>query len=82
MNLLMHCKKIDINTINFKNSRVSSFDILSQIIPNLSLKYKRKRFKDEEDYATSNNVLEINNGTLVRGHIEKGIFGDTTRGLL
>ena len=46
------------------------------------MKYKTKRFKDEEDYATSNNVLEINNGTLVRGYIEKGILGDTTRGLL
>tara|TARA_B100000927_G_scaffold291714_2_gene296029 strand:- start:5059 stop:9582 length:4524 start_codon:yes stop_codon:yes gene_type:complete len=82
MNLLMHCKKIDINTINFNNIGVSSFEILTQILPNFSLKYKTKRFKDEEDYATSNNVFELNNGILVRGHIEKGILGDTTRGLL
>ena len=82
MNLLMHYKKIDIKSIDFTKDRISSFEILSQILPNFSLKYKTKRFKDDEDYKTSNNVLEINNGTIVRGHIEKGILGDTTRGLL
>ena len=82
MNILMHCKKIDINTIDFNNANISSFNILTQILPNLSLKYKTKRFKDDEDYETSNNVFEVNNGILLRGHIEKGILGDTTRGLL
>ena len=82
MNLLMHSKKIDLNSIDFKNKEISSFEILSQILPNLSLKYKTKRFKEEEDYDKSNNILEINNGRILRGHIEKGILGDTTRGLL
>ena len=82
MNLLMHCNKVDINNINFKDKSISSFDLLTQIIPNLSLKYKTKRFKDDEEVSTSNNVLEIKNGKYIRGHIEKGILGDTTRGLL
>jgi len=82
MNLLMHCSKIDLNTIDFNNASISSFELLTQIIPNLSLKYKTKRFQDTEEYSTSNNVLEINNGRIVRGHIEKGILGDTTRGLI
>ena len=82
MNLLMHCKKIDLNSLDLTKAEITSFEILSQILPNMSLKYKTKKFKEEEDYETSNNVLEINNGNIVRGHIEKGILGDTTRGLL
>ena len=82
MNLLMHCKKIDLNSVDLTKAEITSFEILSQILPNMSLKYKTKKFKEEEDYETSNNVLEINNGNIVRGHIEKGILGDTTRGLL
>ena len=81
MNLLMHCNKVNINTIEL-NDEVTSFDLLTQIIPNMSLKYKTKKYDDAEDYNTSNNVLEINNGKFVRGHIEKGILGDTTRGII
>jgi len=82
MNLLMHFSKIDLTAINFKKSGLKSFELLSQIIPNITMKYKTKKFDDAEDYATSNNVLEINKGTIVRGQIEKGVLGDTTRGLL
>ena len=82
MNLLMHCNKIDLFDVDFNTSSISNFEILTQIMPNLSLKYKTKRFQDTEDYVKSNNVLEIKNGKFVRGHIEKGILGDTTRGLL
>ena len=41
-----------------------------------------KNFEDNEDFNTSNNVLEINNGNLLRGHIDKSILGDSTRGLI
>jgi len=82
MNLLMHLNKIDLNSINFNKPELKNFELLSQIIPNISMKYKTKKFEDSEDFATSNNVLEINKGTIVRGQIEKGILGDTTRGLL
>ena len=82
MNLLCHLKTIDLNTIDFTKKETSNFDILSQIIPNISLKYKTKRFTESDDFNTSNNVLEINRGKYIRGHIEKGILGDTTRGLI
>ena len=82
MNLLMHFSKIDLTAINFKKPGLNSFELLSQIMPNITMKYKTKKFDDAEDYATSNNVLEINKGNIVRGQFEKGILGDTTRGLL
>jgi len=82
MNLLMHLKTVDLKTINFNDQEVSSFDLLSQIFPNITLKYKTKRFQDGEEYKTSNNVFELNNGKYVRGQIEKGVLGDGSKGLL
>ena len=82
MNLLMHFDNIDLSKIDFNNKYISSFKILSQILPNITMKYKTKRYDDKEDYDKSNNVLQINNGEYIRGNIEKGVFGDTTRGLI
>jgi DNA-directed RNA polymerase II subunit RPB1 len=82
MNLMAHLKTIDLKKINFDELQRSSFSLLSQIIPNITLKYKTKQYNEKEDYSKSNNVLEINKGTIKRGHIEKSILGDTTRGLI
>jgi len=82
MNLLMHFNRLDLNILNLNKKIINSFEILSQILPNLTLKYKTKNYDDSEDYETSNNILEINNGKYIRGHIEKGILSDTTRGIL
>ena len=82
MNLLMYLKTIDLKSINLSNPEISNFDILSQILPNMTLKYKTKRFNNDEDYNSSNNVLEINNGKYVRGQIEKGVLGDGNKGLI
>ena len=81
MNLLMHNKNINLNLTNFKKN-LTNFEILSTIMPNMSLQYKTKQFKDDEDVKTSNNILEIRNGKIVRGVFDKNVLGDTTRGLL
>ena len=80
MNLLM-----PINTVNISNlptSGTTNFDILSQILPPISLVYKSKKFKNEEDFKISNNVIEIKNGKYIRGQIEKGVLGDGSKGLI
>ena len=81
MNLLMHFKEVNVNELVGKDI-ITNFDILSQIMPPLTLKYKNKLFGDDEDYATSNNVLDIKNGQIYRGQLDKGIFGKGTKGLL
>ena len=81
MNLLMGVKNIDINKIPTRDT-ISNFNILTQIIPPISLNYKSKKFKDTEDYSTSNNVIEIKNGKYIRGQLEKGIIGDGSKGLI
>ena len=55
MNLLMAYDRVDVSKLNTKE--VTNFEIMSQILPPLSIKYKSKRFKDDDDYKTSNNVL-------------------------
>jgi len=82
MNLLMGINTIDINKLNNLGDGITNFDLLTQILPPLSLKYKSKKFKDSEDYKTSNNVIEIINGTYYRGQIEKGVLGDGAKGLI
>lgn len=70
MNLLMSFKKINTALIPDKQ-KISNFEVLSQIIPPLSLKYKKGK-----------NVVEIDNGTYISGQMDKGVLGDGSRGLL
>lgn len=81
MNLLMNIENINLDSLP-NSDTVNSFDIISQILPPLTLKYKTKRFTSNDDFNTSNNVLEIQNGQLIRGQIEKGVLGDGSKGLL
>ncbi len=68
---------------NSPNHTVSNFDILSQILPPLSAKYRTKAFKEgSDDMATSNAVVEIRNGRYLRGQIDKSVLGARTKGLI
>ena len=84
MNLLMmypHVRPEELR--KEKGGKVSSFEVLSQIMPPITATYKTKTFKEgKDDYATSNNVLEIRNGKVYRGQMDKSVIGSTTKGLL
>ena len=81
MNLLMSYNNVNVDTLQ-ELSDITCFDILSQITPPLSLKFKTKLFNEDETMKDSNNVLEIENGKMIRGNLEKGSLGDGTRGIL
>jgi DNA-directed RNA polymerase beta' subunit len=81
MNLLMGYTNIDMKELR-NQKRITSFDLLSQITPPISLKYKTKLFEDNEDASISNNVLEITNGKYLRGQADKGVFASGTKGIL
>ena len=82
MNLMMSLKKIDISKIK-DDKIVSNFDILTQLFPPLTIKFKTGLYDYEnEDSKKSNNVLEIVNGKYIRGQMEKGVFGGKGNGLL
>ena len=89
MNLLMEIKTVDEKEIQkiFKenNDKINSFDILSQILPPLSIKYETETFKkskEKENYATSNKVIEIKNGKFIRGQMDKKVLAGGTKGLI
>jgi len=84
MNLLMMFNRINPDTLKKKrNERVSNFEILSQILPPLTLKVKNKQYDGETEKSdTSNNVIEIINGKYIRGQMDKGILGSGTKGLI
>ena len=86
MNLLMMFQRVDTSKLLEKaengTGMISNFDILSQILPPISLKYKTKLFNDSEKPDDSNNILEIVNGHYVRGQMEKGVLGGGTKGLI
>ena len=82
MNLLMGVSNIDVNKLKNLGDSITNFDLLTQILPPITLKYKSKKFKDGDDFNTSNNVIEIINGTYYRGQIEKGVLGDGSKGLI
>ena len=80
MNLLMSFSKID--TTLFKKKNIRNFDILSQILPSMTMQNRNKKYSDDEDYSKSNNIIDIVNGQYMRGQIDKGILGSTTKGLI
>ena len=83
MNLLMALETVNESMFsNVADAQITNFDILSQIMPPLTIKYKKKSFGEKEDYKTSNNVLEIRDGKYLRGQLDKAVLGSGTNGLI
>ena len=83
MNLLMYYDnpKTKIFEKN-KKKKISNFDLLTQILPPLSLKFKNGQFNDSENKKTSNNIVEVNNGKYLRGQIDKKTLGSGSKGII
>ena len=84
MNLLMMYPNVNPDELNetIKNGKISTFDVMSQILPPITSKFKTKLFDDNEDPSTSNNVFEVRNGKYIRGQIEKSVLGASTKGMI
>jgi DNA-directed RNA polymerase beta' subunit len=83
MNLLMMYPKVDVAALREAGNKITNFDILSQILSPITLKYKTSLFDDDKDQMKdSNNVLEIRNGKYIRGQMEKSTLASTTKGII
>ena len=82
MNLLMNYNDVNIKELMKNGKKISNFDILSQILSPISLKYKTKLYGDNEDNETTNNIMEIVNGKYKRGQMEKSVLGSSTKGII
>ena len=84
MNLLMMCRKVDVNKLQEKKwKKHSSFDILSHIFPPLTLKHNTKLYDTNQDEAyNKNNTIHIENGKYVKGQLEKSVIAAGSKGIL
>jgi len=79
MNLLMMYSSVDTKAIREAGSKISNFQILSQIMKPITLNYKNKLYTENPH---ENNIIEIRNGQWIRGQIEKSVMASTTKGVL
>ena len=85
MNLLMSYPHVNVNELRQLGKTVTNFDILSQITPPISLKYKTGLFDEDKDDANdpeNNHMLEIYNGKYLRGQTEKSVYDSASKGIL
>uniref|UniRef100_A0A6C0KIQ9 DNA-directed RNA polymerase n=1 Tax=viral metagenome TaxID=1070528 RepID=A0A6C0KIQ9_9ZZZZ len=83
MNLLMNYNKLNPKLFENPDKTISSFEILSQILPPMSAYFKNGRFDDDiDDKKTSNNMVDIVNGKYIRGQMDKDVLGAKTKGLI
>jgi DNA-directed RNA polymerase II subunit RPB1 len=82
MNLLMAYTGVNEGLFAGHAERITSFQILSQIMPAFTMKYKTKGFGENDDFATSPGVLEIVDGKYLRGQLDKDVLGGGSNGLI
>ena len=79
----MMSKRVNEDLFTKGDDFITNFEILSQILPPMSLKYKTKAFNEDTDNKnTSNAILEIKNGKYIRGQIDKSVLGGNSKGII
>ena len=82
MNLLMYHNNVDTSLFTNSEATITSFDVLSQILPPISTRFANKLYDSDENKKTSNNIIEIVNGQYKRGSIDKSVLGAGSKGLI
>ena len=84
MNLLMMFNKVNEKQLLDNGNRITNYNILTQICPPLTLKYKTKGYNEEKDdfKTTQTGVLEILDGDYIRGQMTKDVLAAGSKGLL
>jgi len=74
-------KKLDASLFKEKKDIYTNFELLSQILPPMSCRFTNSAF-DDDDKKTSNNIIEVINGKYIRGQMDKGVLGATSKGFI
>jgi len=82
MNLLMPIQDIDVKLFKRVKREISSFELLSQILPPLSANFKNGQYDSDEDWKTSNSVIDIIRGQFKKGQLDKSALGSGSKGLI
>ena len=76
MNLLMSVRNLDPKLFKNPKKSISSFELLSQILPPMSANFKNGQETDV------NNVIQIRNGKFTKGQLDKAALGSGSNGLI
>jgi DNA-directed RNA polymerase II subunit RPB1 len=76
MNLLMSVKDVNVDLFKKTNKQISSFDLLSEIMPNITANFKNSQSSEV------NNIVDIQCGKFKGGQLDKGAFGSGSKGLI
>jgi len=78
MNLLMSVPNINPSLFKNAGSEITSFELLSEILPPLSAKFSNGQPVTED----GNNVINIVAGKFLKGQIDKSVLGSGTKGII
>ena len=78
MNLLMSVKNVNPEMFKDVDGTISSFQLLSQILPPLSAHFKN----GQADTVDGNNVVDIVAGKFIKGQLDKTALGSGSNGLI
>ena len=68
----------DIDVTLFDKKEITSFEIISQLLPPLSIRAKAKSFVE----GSKEGLIEIVNGAYISGQMDSGVLGGTSTGLI
>jgi len=71
MNLLAMFPRVNVEKLLENKEHLSSFDVITQILPDMTLKTKKE-----------DNVVEIRNGKYISGQLDKSVLGASTKGII
>jgi len=71
MNLLMAYSRVNADILYDKRAALTNFDVLSQIIPPLTLRYSK-----------GSNKIAIQDGEYISGQMEKSVLASTSKGII
>jgi len=72
MNLLVNAPMLNTDIFK-KRSNIKNTDIISEILPPISLKMPNTMYNDGDNNSNDYNIIEINNGKYLRGHLDKNV---------
>ena len=82
MNLLMAYNNVNPALFNNNNKPITSFQLLSQILPPMSANFANGQYNSDEERKTSNSIIEIRDGQYLRGQLDKSALGAASKGLI
>jgi DNA-directed RNA polymerase II subunit RPB1 len=86
MNLLMMSTNVNVSQLQDKKGKQhTSFDILSHILPPITVQQNTKLYdvnKERNDPENANQVIRIKNGKYIGGQLEKSIIASASKGII